>query len=349
MRTFLLWLACTVPLAGQAPPQGQSPEVGPADRKIAEQPAIPLTPEADLIFATTQQGRELLGRKDVYIESQSELERQIRLQTAEAVSDEAFLEHVQQQVLAWDEEERQRLTVAATSVAEKMSPYKIPLPAEVLLIRTTGQDESGAAYTRGEGIVLPRRRSPLKPAALERLLMHELFHVISRHDPDLRKKLYAVIRFQQCNPIELPESIAKQQITNPDAPTVDYYITIDHQGEEVAVVPILLADRAKYDSRRKKLFDYLQFRLMVVEQENETWQAKLDAKRRPILIDGRANKSYREKIGGNTGYIIHPDEILADNFVHLLMQTKNLKSPEVVEQMQEILTAPKENNCSCAP
>ena len=182
----------------------------------------------------------------------------------------------------------------------------------------------------------------MKPAALERLLAHELFHVISRHDPELRRRLYAIIGFQPCNSIDLPEALAKQQITNPDAPTVDYYITVEHEGQTVQVVPILLADRPDYDPRRNRLFDYLQFRLLVVDREDETWQPKLDDEGEPILLEGKANASYREQIGRNTGYIIHPDEILADNFVHLLMQTKDLKSPEIVKRMGEILGGNRE-------
>ena len=34
---------------------------------------------------------------------------------------------------------------------------------------------------------------------------------------------------------------------------------------------------------------------------------------------------------------IHPDEILADNFVHLVNQTKDLASPEIVAAMREQL------------
>ena len=328
MHAFLLLVAGAAPCA-DTPVETQ-------------QETVPLTQDAALIFASEHQGQELLGRHDAYTEAQSALERQIRLQSDDPVSSEAFLKHVQRQVLPWEDDERQRHITAATTLAEKMKGLKIPLPKEVLLIRTTGKDESGAAYTRSEGIVLPRRRMALKPASLERLLAHELFHVISRNDPSLRRRLYAVIGFQPCNPIEFPESLVEQKITNPDAPTIDYFITIKHEGDEVDVVPILLTDRAEFDPRRTKLFDYLQFRLMAVERAGERWQPKLDEEGEPVLIDGRNNASYREQIGDNTQYIIHPDEILADNFVHLLMQTKDLKSPEIVKQMGEIFGETKE-------
>ena len=45
-----------------------------------------------------------------------------------------------------------------------------------------------------------------------------------------------------------------------------------------------------------------------------------------------------EQVGRNTRYIIHPEEILADNLTLLVLQKRNLASPEVVEKMKTILT-----------
>lgn len=392
-----------------------------ANSKALPPEPIALSHESVLKFATVEEGRELLGRHDIYVRSLGPLEMQIRLRSAEPVDIETFIQHVQEQVLPWEEEELARMVPVAKSLAEKLSEYEIPLPESMYLIRTTGKDESDAAYTRGAAIVLPRRRRPLKPQSLERLLAHELFHVLSRHNPELRQRLYAIIGFQPCNSIELPESIAPRRITNPDAPTIDYYVTIqravdeqtvdepsgdestmdkddvptesgetgvnstdsseadspeaddapeqppetepdDSQASEVAgdvveeneepteksedgetprremvnVVPILLCDRGEYDPKRQRLFDYLQFRLMAVYRASGTWRPLL-MDGQPQLIDGRHSESYRERIGENTNYIIHPDEILADNFVHLVMRTSDLKSPEIVEQMRSIL------------
>ena len=324
MSFLLLLLASAAPAVERLAPN------------LSDQPSpLLLTEVSPLVFASAKQGRDLLGEHDIYIQSLAALERQIRLKSEQAVSKEAFVEHVQKQVMPWSEDDRKLLTTVAGSLAEKLQGLHVPLPEEVVLIQTTGKDESDAAYTRGAAIVLPRKRMELKPAALERLLAHELFHVISRHAPELRKQLYAIIGFQPCNPIELPTDLAKQQITNPDAPWVDYYITIEHEGAELQVVPILLTDRDEFDPQRQRLFDYLQFRLLAIEKADNLWRVKL-TEDQPILIDGRTCEPYRERIGRNTNYIIHPDEILADNFVHMAMQTKDLKSPEIVKRMREV-------------
>ena len=57
----------------------------------------------------------------------------------------------------------------------------------------------------------------------------------------------------------------------------------------------------------------------------------------PHLLDAEKTASYHEQIGKNTRYIIHPDEILADNFVHLVNQTKDLPSPKIVASMRKKL------------
>jgi hypothetical protein len=46
---------------------------------------------------------------------------------------------------------------------------------------------------------------------------------------------------------------------------------------------------------------------------------------------------FQEKIGRNTTYIIHPEEILADNFVHLVRQREKLATPRIVEELQKVL------------
>ena len=56
-----------------------------------------------------------------------------------------------------------------------------------------------------------------------------------------------------------------------------------------------------------------------------------------MLLDPDDVPGYHEQIGRNTRYIIHPEEILADNFVFLLDGRIDLPTPRVVEQMGKVL------------
>jgi hypothetical protein len=44
-------------------------------------------------------------------------------------------------------------------------------------------------------------------------------------------------------------------------------------------------------------------------------------------------------VGRNTGYLIHPEEILADNFELLIAADRRPPNPEIVHRMGEILGA----------
>ena len=86
----------------------------------------------------------------------------------------------------------------------------------------------------------------------------------------------------------------------------------------------------------EKLASSLASDLMVVEKKEGKWQPVASGGA-PILLDPKQVPSFLEQIGKNTGYIIHPDEILADNFKHLVKEEQKLPTPKIVEQMQSVL------------
>jgi hypothetical protein len=48
-------------------------------------------------------------------------------------------------------------------------------------------------------------------------------------------------------------------------------------------------------------------------------------------------EGFVEQVGRNTGYIIHPEEILADNFKLLATGAENVPSPQILDKMRGIL------------
>ena len=298
----------------------------------------PLTRETSLHFATVEEGQTLVATSDTFINALSRFDRQVRLQTNREATEAMLIEFLKGEVVAWDDAGRKSLVESIERVRPKLEPFHLPLPKSLLLVQMSGKDEANAAYTRGEAILLPRDRvQKLKPDALDRLLLHELFHVLSRNAPELRRDLYRIIGFEVCEPIALPPSLADLKLTNPDAPLIDCHIKLSEGDETFQAAPILYSSSATYDAdKQPPLFKYLTFRLMKVEEHEGHWRPLLKAGE-PVLIDPAQSKSFAEQIGQNTKYIIHPDEILADNFVHLVMQTEKLASPKIVGQMSERL------------
>jgi hypothetical protein len=64
----------------------------------------------------------------------------------------------------------------------------------------------------------------------------------------------------------------------------------------------------------------------------------------PRLVDVRKVSGFMEQVGKNTRYIIHPEEILADNFVLLILEERNVPSPDIINKIRMVLIYYK-NKC----
>jgi hypothetical protein len=305
----------------------------------AEYPrAVPISEITSVRFASREQGVAILTADDAFARELTKFDLQVRLATTNEPSVEKWRENVAGQVLDWNDDSQKNVAEAVSGLKSQLSGLRLALPDEVLLILTTGKDEADAAYTRANAIILPSVVARRTPAQLEALLLHELFHVLSRNSRDARRELYRCIGFELCEPIELPPQLRDRKMTNPDAPSVDCLIQITVNGEKLTAAPLIYATPAQFDPRHgTSLFNYLTARLLVVKQRDGSWQAAMKGDQ-PIVLDPRQVESFFEQVGRNTNYIMHPDEILADNFVHLVLKRQNLATPRIVEQMAKALT-----------
>lgn len=283
-------------------------------------------------FATSERGRKVLTTRDDFVTRLSPFDRAARLKTDREVSEEEYLEFVADHVHEWTDEERETISKALTALQLKLEPLADLFPEGILFIKTSGREEGGAAYTRGRAIILPENKLLSAPRQLERLIGHELFHVLSRHDPKLRDQLYATIGFEPCGEVELPEQLRSRKLTNPDAPVNRHAIKVTIDGEPEWAMPVIFASQEKYDTEKGgEFFSYLELKLLVVDRTDP-------AAAKPVkLVDMRQAKDFFDQVGQNTQYIIHPEEILADNFALWAIGEEKLSSPEVVERMVEVL------------
>lgn len=304
---------------------------------------IPLTPETVLRFAEPREAIAALTQRDAYIKNMSPFDRQVRPGTDRDVSEEELLAFMAAHVLPWTDDDLRRLAPQVQELAKKVEPWKLKLPPVVLMVKTDGREEGGAAYCRGAAIVLPQNMISGDPVKMSQILPHELFHVLSNQNADLREALYATIGFQPCNEVELPPGLRERKITNPDAPVNNHYITVKHEGRDIELMPVLFSKSPRYDAARGgTLFNYLTFRLLQVENDGSGRRRPVLANGEPVLLDPANVPDFHEQIGRNTKYIIHPEEVLADNFVFLLNGRINLPSPKVVEGMGRVLQAAAE-------
>src|SRR6266403_3601767 len=228
---------------------------------------IQLNDTAVIHFASAPEGSKILMVRDDFIRRLSPFDRAARLKVDHAVSEEDFLSFVGRNVSDWTSEEIQAVQTSVENIRPFLRQFPLSLPSTVQAIKTTGAEEGNAAYTRGTAIVLPKKELAKSQRDLEKLVCHELFHILSRENPDLRERLYEAIGFTKCDEIEFPSSLKPRKITNPDAPKNDHFIRVSVNGHASLAVPILFADAEKYDlTRGGEFFDYLQFRFLLVQK-----------------------------------------------------------------------------------
>lgn len=121
------------------------------------------------------------------------------------------------------------------------------------------------------------------------------------------------------------------KLTNPDAYLNKYYINIQIEDDTLQRLPLVLLDiNIDGIEPEKDFVDYIDFQLVITKVND----ANIDEL---LFLDEEDMDYYLDKIGHNTEYIIHPDEILADNFVLLVNNSENTESLWMIEEMKIVL------------
>jgi hypothetical protein len=299
---------------------------------------IELQKGTEIIFAGVEEAQKRLTSKDGFINALSPFDRSARLKTDQTISEKEFLEHLANQVKSWTDDEKNKIRAVIESISGPLKPFELKFPQKILLIKTTGQEEGKATYCRPNAIVIPQNILMNQNTGLQKLFIHELFHILSTNNPTLREALYGVINFKKCNEIELPEKFREIKITNPDGYKNDHYIEVQYQNSVIQVVPIIYSSAQKYDvTKGGEFFRYLRINLLVIEKDENTWRYKRNNTGEPMLLELRDVPDYFNKISFNTNYTLHPEEILADNFVLLVQKIQPVKSKWVIKGIQKVL------------
>jgi len=271
-----------------------------------------------VVLADVDAARKALRIEDDFIRALSEFDRASRMKSEQPVSREEFLKFIEGEALAWSDEDIARIEKAVTGARGKLSKFKLRLPERVLLVQTSGREEAHSAYCRGTNIIVLSRHFVNAPAAeLDSMLIHELFHILSRNNPQLRTKLYALIGFKPCGEIEFPPELEGRHITNPDAPRLDYFVEVTRGKQKLDVVPVLFATPERWNKEKGgEFFAYFTWKLMAIEQGKNS--PMLNANGEPVLLSSGEVSGFREQIGEQPGPVLQAEEILAEYFVKVV-------------------------------
>lgn len=94
-------------------------------------------------------------------------------------------------------------------------------------------------------------------------------------------------------------------------------------------MPILFSNTPDYDPVRDGgFFSYLQLGFLIVSRNPKT---------RADVLAPQQVSGFFEQIGRNTEYIIHPEEILAENFALLMIGRRDVPSPDLLDRLRQAL------------
>lgn len=226
-------------------------------------------------------------------------------------------------------------------------------PKQLQLIKLKGNHYGpGAFYTREQTILIPAGVLKEKQrASFYETMLHEIFHIYSRYHPERRRALYELIGFKK---LDAPEGLTmdpplkKRLLLNPDGIDISYAIELKEAGKSLFAVPILAANRLGYETEQPAFFDYLDFNLYPIQPPYSRTIKVLSQNDGSSRLHLDTVEGFYEQIQKNTNYIIHPDEILADNFIYLVQAKKDARTLgafseegiQLIEAMENILVKP---------
>ena len=270
-------------------------------------------------FADLHRARKALGRKDRWAKQLSDFDLGARQKTAEPTNLKEFLDFTADAGRDWTALEETNWKAVVGKLSDAMKGLNLRLP-HIDLVKTTGAEELGAAgYTRRHAIMLSESVTSLPTTDPRRayfLLAHEVFHVLSRTDPLLRDDLYALLGFKTVDGFEYPAELEDRRLSNPDAFEYLHALTVLSGSESVDVMPVIQSLLPLNEViQLPNFFDALDIVLLSVDAD--TGEALRDGNG-DLIKYNFGNTNWIPLMLRNSSFIIHPEEVLADNFATLM-------------------------------
>ncbi len=195
-------------------------------------------------------------------------------------------------------------------------------PSQLILIKTHGKHYGNSVYyTRENSIVIPADAlEQQNHNAFLSTMLHELSHIYTRYHPKKKKALYQLIGFEEIGTLgslQMDNALEEILLLNPDGINFAQRIQLTKGEEKINAIPIITAKKKNYDPAMPDFFLYLDFNIYQVKAGKV-----LSDKNGKSTIQLAEFPDFFTQIKDNTQYIIHPDEIIADNFMHYFMSLR---------------------------
>lgn len=311
--TALVLCGCT---STQGDTQGKSPG--------AETSTAATRHEIAHRYASASETQDLLLSNDTYYAGFSQNDLDFRMQKSGATMEE-YKRFAAEQARDFTDKEKdlvdKYLADMATMLAER--GYTLPPLGEVTFVKTTMAEECNAGgYTHGTTIFLSAELLDSfvttgefegDPELMKLVIWHELFHWLTRYNPDFRVDMYKLIHFTVHDAdYTLPPSVAEYHISNPDVEHHNSSAIFKIDGKDVECFTDWITTR-HFEKEGDNFFECAATALVPVDGTDAYYTS-----------DQASN--FNEVFGTNTEYVTDPEECLAENFA--LLMTYGTKGPE---------------------
>ncbi|MES1201257.1 MAG: hypothetical protein ABUS57_07380 [Pseudomonadota bacterium] len=299
-------------------------------------PTPAAAPTTAFTLAARAEGAALLSANDEYMAALSPADLSIWLKRPDGGDRAAFAAFLAAGAQEWSPEERTRLEAMLARDTPRLAGLSGWLPEHVLIAKIDPAASGDSDFTRANAIFL---KAPLPDTEdkLDDLFFHELFHVLSRHNPERRDALYGVLGFVRCTPMDLPADLRARLLTNPDAPLAEHATPVGGTDASLYVTPLLVADPTRFTPAHPNFFDYLHVRFTTLRRDSAGRCTPVDTTMKPDAL----RDVVLAHAGRNTDYLFHPEETLADNFAQMMVGRRDAPNPEVYDRLAVVLGIPR--------
>lgn len=258
-----------------------------------------------------------------------------------------YLDYLQEDVGSFTDTERKLMQAMEDTINVLLKNVKKKwIYPEIYLVKLNAKCYgNGVFYTRDNGIYIPfDQLVDAEVGDLTQVFLHEIFHIMSRFNEDFRREAYSLIGFEPIDgKLNFPKSLDDRVFLNPDGVDMNYAITLttDKEGDKpVKAIPVIHSNSPNYLENRPSFFGYIQFDLFRISPGDGGYKVNIGDDKGQIVtpdIGDYYYPSFFHQIYDNTQYIIHPDEIMADNFMFAIFAKNKVEEYDFSDRGNQLL------------
>ena len=283
-------------------------------------------------FATKEEGQQLMRERTLFHDQIAEGTLDFFLQRKGGTLED-YIEYSAGQVMSFTPKEKQRVNDTLAWLQDMLESHglRLPDPGEITFVKSSCREALGSAgYTSGGAVFLAwftYMPEYYTDDMFRQLVVHELFHCLSRQFPEFRQDMYSLIHFTVLDhEIEVPEEIREWIIANPDVEHHDNCAAFTINGKKEDCYLVFLTDS-------------------VFEKEGDTFFEGMYSGVVPldgsVVYRAEEVEDFWDVVGRNTDYVEDPEEAMATNFAFAMLNLDTgyagFKSPEILEGIVEFL------------